>query len=229
MVKKTAAKKTEETPAEAVTLTTTPVLDETTTNKVTKKSNRKLVEPAVEPAVSETIGENQVVENVALVSDVSVLADSFTEFMSKFQLLVHSMSQLKVDFKTLEKKAVRELKIAQKEKAKRRRKSGNRSPSGFVKPTLISSELAKFLNKPTGTEMARTEVTREINGYIRANALQDKDNGRKINPDKALANLLKIKNGEELTYFNLQRYMSPHFAKANSTPVAQSSSGAATA
>ena len=64
--------------------------------------------------------------------------------------------------------------------------------------------------------MAHTEVTREINGYIRQHSLQDKDNGRKINPDKALASLLKIKNGEELTYFNLQRYMSPHFAKASS-------------
>ena len=219
MVKKTVAKKTEETPVEAVTLATTPAVGETTTKKTTKKSTRKLAEPVV----VETTTENQVVENVAVVSDVSVLADSFTEFMSKFQTLVQSMSQLKVDFKALEKKAVREIKLAQKEKAKRRRKTGNRSPSGFVKPTLISSELAKFLNKPTGTEMARTEVTREINGYIRQNSLQDKENGRKINPDKALASLLKIKNGEELTYFNLQRYMSPHFAKANSTPASTTS------
>jgi upstream activation factor subunit UAF30 len=229
MVKKTVAKKTEETPeetpVEAVTLTTTSTVDDTTTKKATKKSTRKVTEPVTSET---TVTENQVVENVTTVSDVSVLADSFTEFMTKFQTLVQSMSQLKVDFKALEKKAVREIKLAQKEKAKRRRKTGNRSPSGFVKPTLISSELAKFLNKPTGTEMARTEVTREINGYIRQNSLQDKDNGRKINPDKALANLLKIKNGEELTYFNLQRYMSPHFAKANSSPVA-TTSGAATA
>ena len=102
---------------------------------------------------------------------------------------------------------------------KRKRKSGNRSPSGFVKPTLISDELAKFLQKPSGTEMARTEVTREINGYIRAHDLQDKKNGRKINPDVQLATLLKIQQGEELTYFNLQRYMSPHFAKANAKMV----------
>ena len=100
--------------------------------------------------------------------------------------------------------------------AKRKRKAGNRAPSGFVKPTLISAELAKFLNKPNGTEMARTEVTREINGYIRTNSLQDKTNGRKINPDAKLLKLLKLKKGEELTYFNLQKYMAAHFAK--STP-----------
>ena len=61
--------------------------------------------------------------------------------------------------------------------------------------------------------MARTEVTREINTYIRANSLQDKENGRKINANEKLAALLKLTKGEELTYFNLQRYMSPHFVK----------------
>lgn len=150
----------------------------------------------------------------------TVLADNFTQFLGKLQALASAMNALKTEFRALEKRASRELKNAQKVNAKRKRKSGNRSPSGFVKPTLISDELAKFLSKPSGTEMARTEVTREINGYIRANQLQDKQNGRKINPDASLATLLKIKNGEELTYFNLQRYMSPHFAKANAKPAA---------
>jgi len=134
--------------------------------------------------------------------------------MSKLQTLCVQMNALKAEFRSLEKKATRELKTAQRNAAKRRRKSVNRQPSGFVKPTLISDELATFLKKPSGTEMARTEVTREINGYIRAHSLQDKQNGRKINPDSELAKLLKIGDGEELTYFNLQRYMSPHFAKA---------------
>ena len=62
--------------------------------------------------------------------------------------------------------------------------------------------------------MARTDVTREINAYIRANSLQDKDNGRKILPDKKLSTLLKLGKTDELTYFNLQRFMSPHFQKA---------------
>ena len=212
MVKKTAVqKKTEDTPVE------TPPVSTTTTEESTKKVSKRVSRKSTEPVVASPATENQVVENVTVVSDACQLTDSFTEFMTKFQLLVTQMATLKVDFKALEKKAVREIKAAQKEKAKRRRKTGNRSPSGFVKPTLISSELAKFLGKPTGTEMARTEVTREINGYIREHSLQDKDNGRKINPDKALASLLKIKNGDELTYFNLQRYMSPHFAKATST------------
>jgi chromatin remodeling complex protein RSC6 len=91
---------------------------------------------------------------------------------------------------------------------------GNRAPSGFVKPTKISLELSTFLGKPSGCEMARTEVTREINKYIRSNNLQDKTNGRKIIPDAKLTALLNLKKTDELTYFNLQRYMSPHFEKS---------------
>ena len=156
-------------------------------------------------------------EPVEVVSEAEVvpqLTQDFTEFMTKLQQVTQLMSGLRTEFRALEKKANRELKAAQKANAKRKRKQGNRSPSGFVKPTLISNELAAFLSKPVGTEMARTEVTREINSYIRANNLQDKSNGRKINADNKLSKLLKLKGDDELTYFNLQKYMSPHFAKS---------------
>ena len=142
------------------------------------------------------------------------LAEQSVEFLAKLQQLSVMISTLKSEYRALEKKWSREVKSAQKVSSKRKRKAGNRAPSGFVKPTKISDELAKFLEKPTGTEMARTEVTRDINKYIRTHNLQDKENGRKINPDTKLAALLKLKKTDELTYFNLQRYMSPHFAKA---------------
>tara|TARA_A100001015_G_C14932318_1_gene688965 strand:- start:266 stop:853 length:588 start_codon:yes stop_codon:yes gene_type:complete len=138
----------------------------------------------------------------------------FSGFLAKLQGVSSQFSSLKTEFRSLERDVSRQLKAALKASAKRKRKSGNRAPSGFVKPTLISNELAAFLGKPQGTEMARTDVTREINSYIREHKLQDKQNGRIIVPDTKLKGLLKIKKGEELTYFNLQRYMSPHFAKA---------------
>jgi upstream activation factor subunit UAF30 len=62
--------------------------------------------------------------------------------------------------------------------------------------------------------MARTDVSKELNAYIQSNGLQDKANGRKINPDAKLASLLKLQKTDVLTYFNLQRFMSPHFAKS---------------
>lgn len=143
------------------------------------------------------------------------LAEQSTEFLAKLQQIGALISSLKSEYRILDKKWTRELKTAQKLNSKRKRKSGNRAPSGFVKPTRISDELANFLGKDLGSEMARTEVTRDINKYIRTNNLQDAANGRKINPDAKLASLLKLKKSDELTYFNLQRYMSPHFAKAS--------------
>ena len=82
---------------------------------------------------------------------------------------------------------------------------------GFIQPNLISDELAIFLGKPLGTLMSRSDVTREMNVYIRTNDLQDKVDGRKINADMKLSTLLKLKGDEEFTYFNLQRFISQHF------------------
>ena len=151
------------------------------------------------------------VEEVAP-STESLISSQFSSISSKLQQVVAFAASLRSELRALERHAVKELRTAQKASAKKRRKVGNRAPSGFVKPTPISKELAEFLGKTDGSEMARTEVTREINAYIRNNNLQDKENGRRINPDAKLKSLLKLKKGEELTYFNLQRYMSPHFA-----------------
>ena len=177
------------------------------------KTTKKTETPAPTPApVVETAAASTVVEEAA---PVSTVFGQFGEFMAKLQAVSSQFSALRTEFRGLERQVTRELKAAAKLSAKRKRKTGNRAPSGFVKPTLISNELAAFLGKPEGSEMARTEVTREINSYIREHKLQDKDNGRKIIPDKKLTGLLKIKKGEELTYFNLQKFMSPHFAKAS--------------
>ena len=156
----------------------------------------------------------------------SALLSLYTDYSSKLQAAHATWNTLRSEFRVLERQTVRELKNAQKASQKKKRKTGNRAPSGFVKPTLISNELAGFLGKPEGSEMARTEVTREINKYIRTNNLQDKENGRKINPDKKLTSLLKLKKGDELTYFNLQRYMSPHFAKSAAAQAAAAAAAA---
>lgn len=195
-------KTTSKTETEQVT-TTAPVSVPAPVEKKTRKP--KTVETA--PVVTE-------VAPVTEVEAETTLAEQSNEFLSKLQQLSGMISSLKTEYKTLEKKWSRQVKAAEKLSSKRKRKAGNRAPSGFVKPTKISDELASFLGKDAGSEMARTEVTREINAYIRAHKLQDKDNGRKIIPDTKLASLLKLKKTDELTYFNLQKYMSPHFAKA---------------
>tara|TARA_B100002019_G_scaffold217920_1_gene190609 strand:- start:830 stop:1453 length:624 start_codon:yes stop_codon:yes gene_type:complete len=185
-----------------------------TATKATKSTKSKKVEEVAAPAKVEAV-----VETPVEVTKEQELSSEFTNILSVIGTLSSQLSALKTQVRALEKKAVRELKAANKASKRRQKAKGNRQPSGFVKPTLISAELAKFLGKANGTEMARTDVTKEINNYIREHNLQDKTNGRKIIPDKALKALLKVKDDDELTYFNLQRFMSPHFAKSGAKKV----------
>ena len=189
----------------------------TTSTKTASKSASAAAPETPAPAVeaSPAAVEAAAPSDAIVAEGGATIFDQFTEFMAKLQAVSAHMSSLRTEFRSLERQVTRDLKAAAKINQKRKRKSGNRAPSGFVKPTLISNELAAFLGKPVGTEMARTEVTREINAYIREHKLQDKENGRKIIADKKLVGLLKLKKGDELTYFNLQKYMSPHFAKAS--------------
>ena len=78
----------------------------------------------------------------------------------------------------------------------------------------ISDELAEFFERHFGSEMEQYTVNQKIIKYIQKYGLQDKENGRKINPDAELQTLLKIKNTDDLSYFNLQRYLTPHFSKS---------------
>ena len=200
----------------ATKTTTTPAPAKKTT---AKKAAPKAAAPAAEesaPTPKEVAPTAAPVAN-EVVEETPVIQQKLNEFGAKLQQITSIFSTMKGDFKTLEKSVTRELKAAQKASSKRAKRAGNRQPSGFVKPCRISDELAKFLGKSVGTEMARTDVSKEINAYIRANNLQRPDNGRFIVPDAKLTSLLKVGKDDELSYFNLQRYMKPHFIKAEAT------------
>jgi chromatin remodeling complex protein RSC6 len=176
------------------TETTTPVVTET---------------PA--PVVPQT--ENEVVTASA---DTSI-TDLFAKYNKSLQDLTSQLATLKSEFRVIEKGVSHKMRTLDKMNARKNKNRGNRAPSGFVKPTKISDELADFLKVSHGTLMARTDVTRKINEYICEKNLKDGANGRHIHPDALLSKLLKYdeaKNpGQQLSYFNLQKYLAPHFVK----------------
>ena len=180
--------------------------------KVAKTEKTEKPEPT---PVIETVPVPAPVSVPVTIPDVKEddMSNAYSDVNTKLASMRQQLSSLIVEFKALQKRAERELKAVQKAGNKRKQRNATRAPSGFVKPTLISDQLAEFLGKEKGSLIARTEVTREINAYIRANQLQDPANGRKINPDAKLKKLLTLNATDELTYFNLQRYMSQHFQK----------------
>jgi upstream activation factor subunit UAF30 len=95
-------------------------------------------------------------------------------------------------------------------KAKERAKN-----NGFNRAQRITPELASFLEVPEDEMLSRSAVTRRVNAYIRANELKHPDNGRviMIEKDEKLKALLKVPEDEQLTYLNIQKYLSPHYIK----------------
>lgn len=146
-------------------------------------------------------------------TDVSTeLSDEITELLKTVQARSALDNTIKASIKSIEKKVARMTKLM--EKCSKKRKTGLAKVSGFEKPTAISDELAKFVGEPVGTFIARTAISKKIHEYVKANNLQDPKNRRIINPDVKLKKLLKTGPGEELSYFNLQKFLKVHFKKA---------------
>jgi chromatin remodeling complex protein RSC6 len=122
------------------------------------------------------------------------------------------LTTLKTMRKTLNKERKDVQKIIKASNLKAKRKA-NRSNGGFTKPVPLSQPLCTFLNVSNDTELPRTEVTRRITAYIKENKLQNESDRKQILPDNTLKTLLFMKDGDVLTYFNLQRYLKYHFLK----------------
>ena len=137
--------------------------------------------------------------------------DSINSLISKFEMFERDSKIAKTELRKV-------LKSYQKKSFKKTRKvDPNRQPTGFAKPSLISDELCKFLKKPTGTMMARTDVTKEVNKYIKEHNLQNPENKKEIKADSTLTKLLNLKKGDDLNYFSLQKFLKDHFPKADIT------------
>ena len=89
-----------------------------------------------------------------------------------------------------------------------------KAASSFDTPEKISEEFALFIGLQGGKEISRTAANKHILNYIKRNNLQDKTNPKRILPDEKLTKLLLLQEvKEELTYFNIHKYIHYHFTK----------------
>lgn len=199
------------------------------TSPVPKTKSPKVVAPAPAPTptpapapapVPVPTPVNAVVDDmVDAVSEVSpvVKMSPLTVLEEKMAALSGAMKDVAMQLRIVKKEYESLNRVA--ERVEKKRANARTTPNGFAKPTKISDELCAFLNVPAGCEKSRTEVTREIHKYIKANSLFNKDNKRIIVADPVLKKLLSIGDGVEVTYFNLQSFLKHHFIKA--TPSSQ--------
>lgn len=139
------------------------------------------------------------------------------------ETIQNDIAALQKDMKALVK-LVRKIRNHQEdpdgEKAKERSKN-----NGFNRPQRITEAMATFLDVSSDDMFSRSEVTRRINKYIKDNDLKHPDNGRIIVMDEKLKALLNPPDGVQLSFLNMQRYLSPHYLKDDgaTTTVAESS------
>lgn len=153
--------------------------------------------------------------NETIPESIQAITESFSTISDSITLFKMQLSTLQQQVKNVEKQVKKELKGLKKKTAPNDKPKGKKAPSGFAKPSKVTKELCEFMNKPEGSEIARTEVTRTLVQYIKTHNLQEQtmESKNKIIPDDKLKNLLGIETVEsgDLTFFNIQKYMNKHF------------------
>jgi len=80
-------------------------------------------------------------------------------------------------------------------------------PTIFTTPVTLRDSLCAFLGKPKGSQMTPADVTKAFSTYVESHKLKDAEKGHTIHPDAAMRNVLGVKEGEPLTYRNIQTYL----------------------
>lgn len=159
--------------------------------------------------VASTVAATEATTETAAVSPHDTLETLANDMIKMAKSLLETARQAKKEHAKVVKKAEQGGK-------KRRAKSDGESThsnSVFLQPSKISPALAKFCGVSADTMLSRTESTRKIAAYIKEHDLQNPENRREIRADATLTALFALTSEDKLNYFNLQRYIKPHFIK----------------
>jgi len=221
MMNSAAAKNVAKKPAAAKKDAVVEVVVATPAPAPAKSKKAAAAAPAAAPAAPVVVASTPVeAVPVAAAGPTTTLDEDLKGVTTFLNTLKETVTNLLGQVKRLDKRVHREIKDARKRKRRVKVEDGAegakpRVPSIFERPVQVTDELCKFLGKPNGTLMSRSEVTKGVNNYVKEKELKNKHD---IKPDASLKKLLAIPDGDLLTYFNLQRYLNRHYVKA--VPVA---------
>jgi len=149
-------------------------------------------------------------------TEVAVV-DSHDELESLANDMIKMAKRVLEVARQAKKDHAKQVKKAEQGGKKRRAKTvdgeSTHSNSVFLQPSKISPALAKFCGVTAETMLSRTDATRKIAAYIKEKDLQNPENRREIRADDTLTSLFALTSEDKLNYFNLQRYIKPHFIK----------------
>lgn len=210
-------------PADKKSKATTEAAPATTPSTKGRKAAAKaeVTVPVSSPAPAPVVTETNAAQTETRTADaiLAALQDTLktlgSEVTSRIRAAVHEAVE-----------ATKALKREARDSKKRRRKDpsemtpeekkaweARRANNAFLKLRPISDELSSFMGLPAKSQKSQTEVTKFISNYVKTHNCFDPKMKRRIIPDNKLAKLLRVKDGQEVTYLNLQSFLKVHFIK----------------
>ena len=176
-------------------------------------SKKKAAAPAV-AAAAPVVVATPVASEVADAPKVEVKSvdEQLKELVDLFQKLREQSTNAVKTLQKLQKQVAKEL----KEAGRRRRRVSKDAADGSVKekrptifttPVTLRDPLCAFLGLPNGSQKTPADVTRAFSAYVESHKLKDAEKGHTIHPDAAMRKVLGVKEGEQVTYRNIQSYL----------------------
>lgn len=201
---KRVSKKTDAPVAAAVAVAAAPVAE-----KATKKAKPAVAPVAAAPVaaapVASVAAEAAAVETRTVEQEIASLIAVHQKLRDESVVTIKSLQRL-------QKRVAKEMKEAGRRRRRARREgeegaTKEKRPTIFTTPVTLKDELCGFLGKSKGTQMTPADVTRAFSAYVDAHKLKDAEKGHTIHPDAAMRKVLGVKEGETLTYRNIQSYL----------------------
>ncbi len=191
-----------------------------------KEAKKEEVAPTPVAVASNPVVETSVPTEAAPAATEAKKSYDVEDIYAKINGAIASLVAARTALRTAEKEHNKEManaiKAASKKKKRVKKEVDPSKPknNGFLQPQLVSDALCAFLGKEAGSMVSRAEVTTFIKEYVTANNLKNPTNGQKILFDAKLAAVLNLEKDFELTYFNLQKKINPHFPPKKTKPTA---------
>ena len=201
---KKVAKKSDDAPVAAAPVAAAPAVEK-----------KKAAKPAAAPVVAAPVAAAPVASSVpaaAEPAEVKSVDQEISELIAVFQKTRDESVKAIKSLQRLQKSVSK----AVKEAGRRRRRvkvadengaPKEKRPTIFTTPVTLKDELCTFLGKSKGSQMTPADVTRAFSAYVEQHKLKDADKGHTIHPDAAMRKVLGLKDGEQVTYRNVQTYL----------------------
>jgi chromatin remodeling complex protein RSC6 len=204
----TAAKRVSKKTESPAAATAAPVAAAPAAEKVVSKKSKPVVAstPAVAtPAASEPAAAAAPVETRSVEQEIASLISVHQKLRDEAVSAIKTLQRL-------QKRVAKEVKEAGRRRKRSRREGEDgvpkeKRPTIFTTPVTLKDELCTFLGKAKGTQMTPAEVTKAFSAYVEAHKLKDAAAGHTIHPDAAMRKVLGVKDGEQVTYRNVQSYL----------------------